>query len=103
MVSSRAPGKPQRLSLLSKLNLLGLVSLAEIALRFRIGQVTLQETIAACRLAIQDLKDLLTQHANSSLCNVGIASQNIIEDYMRHLEGQQKVLDLKSGKNKKSE
>lgn len=66
--------KPHRLSLLSKINLLGLVSLAEIALRFRLGQVTLKETLAACRLAVDDLKGMLAQHAHNTQSQVGIAS-----------------------------
>ena len=60
--------------------------------------MTLSETISACRLAVDDLKGMLAAHATGQ---VGIASQNIIEDYMRHLECQQKVNDtMKNSKER---
>lgn len=75
--------KPQRLSMLSKLNLLGLISLASIALNFRMKKASLAETLDACHRAIEEMHAIL--ESQNMAMQVGIASINIIEDYIRSL------------------
>jgi hypothetical protein len=63
------------MSQLSKLNLLGLIYLSEIVCELRL-KYDLDKTIQRIREAIQEIKDL------NDVDNAGIASQNIMEEYL---------------------
>ena len=85
--------KQSRLSNLSKLNLLGLIDLSIIAVKLKISK-DVDQAMKQCQESIQNLKDLnkqqqnnkdMLQQNNEEPEDIGIASQNLIEELYEHL------------------
>lgn len=72
--------KFSKLSSLSKLNLLGLIDLALIACDLKLTK-SLDGAMAKCKKAIQELTELKA----AQMEDIGIASQNLIEELLEHL------------------
>ena len=75
------------MSLLSKLNLLGLICLSDVVLTVKLSQ-DLSEAIMMIDQAVKELavwNDQKMQESGQSVDQIGIASQNIMEDYYARL------------------
>jgi hypothetical protein len=85
--------KIERMSLLSKLNLLGLVTLSEIVLRLKLT-TNLQEAIDMLEQSSKSLSDWNERKLKPSsqpTNHIGIASQNIMEEYLEKLKKAREV------------
>ena len=87
--------KVERMSFLSKLNLLGLVSLSEIVLRLKLDG-NLGDAIRLLERAIKDLQawnESKLKPSSQPANHIGIASQNIMEEYLDRLRKAKDIED----------
>lgn len=79
--------KVERMSLLSKLNLLGLINVSEIVLRLKLSG-NLDDAVRLLERAIKDLSswnETKLKPSSQPTNHIGIASQNIMEEYLEKL------------------
>ena len=85
--------KVERMSFLSKLNLLGLISLSSIVLNLKLSG-DLETAIRDLTWAIKDLQrwnDNKLKPSSQPANHIGIASQNIMEEYLEKLKNAIKI------------
>jgi hypothetical protein len=76
------------MSQLSKLNLLGLINLSEIVCELRLNY-DFDKAMTRVKECIEEIKDL------NSIDNAGVASQNIMEEYLESLtQIKERLLDF---------